>query len=112
MRVWILGSILLVSCTGSETQTTGDADAGTVTLRRLNNTELDNTFRDLLGTDPGLTESFPADDLALGFDNIADSLSTSPLHFEMLETAVDQTLSSHVLPSVIEPVRIYVEARK
>lgn len=54
-------------------------DPGRVTVHRLNRTEYNNTVRDLLGTSQRPADSFPADDFGLGFDNIADVLSVSPV---------------------------------
>jgi hypothetical protein len=62
----------------------GDArDPGTVAIRRLTRSEYRNTIRDLLGADlPGIdvdTSTFPSDDVAHGFDNLAEVNSLSPL---------------------------------
>src|SRR5689334_13675261 len=48
---------------------------GRVVMHRLNHAEYDNTVRDLLGTQLKLSENFPLDDTAYGFDNIASALS-------------------------------------
>lgn len=70
--------------------TEGDAlDPGRVTVHRLNRTEYNNTVRDLLGTAQRPADSFPADDFGLGFDNISDVLSTSPLQAELYERAAE-----------------------
>ena len=58
-----------------------------VTLHRLNRTEYNNTVQALFGTEQTPAENFPADDQGYGFDNIADVLSISPLHFELYELA-------------------------
>ena len=68
-------------------------DPGRVTLRRLNATEYRNTLRDLffgLDTDP--TAAFPPDPKALGFDNVADVLTLSPVQFTLYERATDDLL--------------------
>ena len=63
-------------------------DPGRKTLHRLNRFEYDNTVRDLLGTSQTpAVDTFPVDDFAAGYDNIAANLSTSPLHLEMYESA-------------------------
>jgi hypothetical protein len=67
-------------------------DPGAQTLHRLNRTEYARTIGDLLGADAGLVAreaaaGFPADDVAGGFDNNADVLSTSPLLVEKLDAA-------------------------
>ncbi|MDC0674057.1 DUF1592 domain-containing protein [Nannocystis radixulma] len=70
--------------------TEGDAaDPGRVTVHRLNRTEYNNTVKDLLGTAQRPADSFPADDFGLGFDNISDVLSTSPLQAELYERAAE-----------------------
>lgn len=56
--------------------------AGRPVIRRLNRTEYSNAIRDLLGLELPLTEELPQDQIAAGFDNIADALSMSPLLLE------------------------------
>ncbi|MBK8976940.1 MAG: DUF1592 domain-containing protein [Planctomycetes bacterium] len=63
-------------------------DPGRVTLRRLSRYEYANTVRDLLGVDVDV-RTFPADDLAYGFDNIGDALSVSTLHLEKYAAAAE-----------------------
>lgn len=46
-------------------------------MHRLNAAEYNNTVRDLFGTQLRLSENFPPDDTAYGFDNIADALNLS-----------------------------------
>jgi hypothetical protein len=58
-------------------------------MHRLNKTEYRNTVRDLLGTSLDPAETFPADDVSLGFDNIAQVLTVSPLQFELYEQAAE-----------------------
>ncbi len=54
-------------------------DPGPVPLRRLSNSEYDNTVRDLTGVDMRLTREFPVDPAnSAGFDNSGESLSMSP----------------------------------
>lgn len=66
-------------------------DPGTVGIRRLTRWEYRNTVRDLLGRDlPGVdvdTAGFPSDDVAHGFDNLADVNSLSPLLMERYAAA-------------------------
>ena len=71
---------------------------GAQVMHRLNRTEYRNTVRDLLGTQLDPAESFPADDVSLGFDNIAQVLTVSPLQFELYEQAAEQ-LAVEVLNS-------------
>ena len=57
-------------------------DPGRVLARRLNRAEYANTVRDLLGVRYRTGEEFPADDSILGFDNIGEVLTVSPLLME------------------------------
>jgi len=56
-------------------------------MHRLNRSEYRNTLRDLLGTGLDPAADFPADDISLGFDNIASILTVSPLQVELYEQA-------------------------
>jgi len=71
-------------------------DPGFLNLRRLNHAEYDNSVSAIIGTDLKPSVNFPADEIALGFDNIAIVQSLSPLHFETHHDAVrkivDETL--------------------
>jgi hypothetical protein len=68
----------------------GDVGAiGAQVMHRLNRTEYRNTVRDLLGTQLDPAANFPADDVSLGFDNIAQVLTVSPLQFELYEQAAE-----------------------
>lgn len=53
-----------------------------VVLHRLNRKEYTNAVRDLLAVDFDATAVLPADDIAEGFDNIADALQVSPSFIE------------------------------
>lgn len=54
-------------------------DPGSVPVRRLSNAEYNYTIRDLTGVDIAPTKDFPVDPAnEAGFDNSAESLSTSP----------------------------------
>ena len=80
------------------------ADPGHVTLRRLSRYEYDNALRDLVGqTDRVGAGILPDDDIGYGFDNIADVLTTSPLHVEGWEnagrSAVESSLSVALQPT-------------
>ena len=86
------------------------ADAGRVTLRRLNRAEYDNTTRDLLGIDLKLAEDFPSDDVGYGFDNIGDVLSVSPLLFEKYLTAAER-LAAAAMPGWRVPSKTYISSQ-
>jgi len=63
------------------------ATPGRVGLHRLNRAEYGNAIRDLLGLDIDVASLLPADDANYGFDNIADSLSVSPVLMERYMSA-------------------------
>ena len=90
----------------------GGAEAGAVAaqvMHRLNQTEYRNTTRDLLGTSLDLAASFPADDVSFGFDNIAQVLTVSPLHFELYDQAA-QALADEVLNTSIRDTIVFCDA--
>jgi len=60
---------------------------GRVGLHRLNRAEYGNAVRDLLALDVDVSTLLPADDANFGFDNIADSLSVSPVLMERYVSA-------------------------
>ena len=92
---------------GDPTETGGEQarDPGRVTIHRLNRSEYNNTVRDLLGTSQRPADSFPADDFGLGFDNIADVLSTSPLQAELYERAAEGLIAEAMAIPITEPTR-------
>ncbi len=65
-------------------------DPGSVTARRLNRAEYNNTVRDLLGVDLRPADDFPQDDSGYGFDNIGDVLSLPPVLMEKYLTAAER----------------------
>ncbi|MHC4993940.1 MAG: DUF1592 domain-containing protein [Planctomycetota bacterium] len=74
-------------------------------LRRLNKAQYANTVSDLLGVDArllGLTDSFPADELADGFDNNGEALSMSDFllnnYLNAAHHAIEAALESHDTP--------------
>jgi len=69
-------------------------DPGRVTLHRLNNAEYNNTVRDLLKTEERPADSFPIDNRGSGFDNIADVLTLSPLHLDLMYTAIESLIQT------------------
>jgi hypothetical protein len=68
-------------------------DPGRIVARRLNRAEYANTIRDLLGVRFKAGEEFPPDDSALGFDNIGDVLTVSPLLMEKYVQAAERIAS-------------------
>lgn len=58
-------------------------------MHRLNRAEYNNSVRDLLGTISRPADEFPSDDHSYGFDNIADTLTLSPLQLELYERSAE-----------------------
>lgn len=82
-------------------------DPGRTTLRRLNRTEYNNTVRDLFGVECRPADQFPADDAGYGFDNVADVLTVSPLHFEKYLAAARQVADE--VTRLAPPPRVGIE---
>lgn len=95
---------------GDPTEGVDALDPGRVTVHRLNRTEYNNTVRDLLGTSQAPAINFPADDFGLGFDNIADVLSTSPLQAELYERAAESLILEAMEVPITQPGVWQVEA--
>ena len=68
----------------------GRSTPGRYVVHHLNRTEYGNAIRDLLGLDINVAELLPSDGANFGFDNIADSLRTSPLLLERFLTAAQR----------------------
>jgi len=62
---------------------------GRTALHRLNRTEYANSVRDLLGFEIDPATLLPPDDIAHGFDNVADGLNMSPTLMESYIRAAD-----------------------
>jgi mono/diheme cytochrome c family protein len=76
-----------------QTDCNGEKDPGSVTIRRLNRAEYNNTIRDLLGIAFQPADDFPQDDVGYGFDNIGDVLSLPPLLMEKYLTAAEKIVA-------------------
>jgi hypothetical protein len=68
----------------------GRSTPGRYVMHRLNRSEYGNAIRDLLALDVNVTELLPSDGANFGFDNIADSLKTSPLLLERYVTTAQR----------------------
>ncbi|MEX1042208.1 MAG: DUF1592 domain-containing protein [Pirellulaceae bacterium] len=66
-----------------------DRNPGRVDIRRLTKVDYRNTIRDLLGIDFDTT-GFPSDDVAHGFDNLAEVISLPPLLMERYADAAEE----------------------
>ncbi len=98
-------SLLLVAltaaaaCNRQNAAATGDVStggatcvAGASTLRRLTQTEYNNTVRDLLGDTTQPAATFPADSRNLGFDNNQQTLSMPPVLVARYESAAEKLI--------------------
>jgi hypothetical protein len=86
---------------------------GRVVWRRLNRTQLANTWRDLLPVGDlshALAADLPADDTGYGFDTTASTLSLSPLHLELLARASETLADAVTNPPLTAPVVLHQEA--
>ena len=74
LRSWLEGAL--------DSAAAASPNPGRPAVHRLNRTEYANVIRDLLRLEIDSRSLLPADDLGYGFDNIADTLSFSPLLLE------------------------------
>ena len=77
------------------------ADPGRVTVRRLSRFEFARTVKDLLGVDFDPGASFPADDLAYGFDNVSARSEISTAASRYFSSRSGETESTS--PTVSKP---------
>jgi len=84
-----------------------EKDPGRVTIRRLTRIDYRNTIRDLLGVQYD-TGDFPSDDIAYGFDNLADVISLPPLLMERYGEAAEE-ISRRWLQHVAPPDKAAAE---
>lgn len=105
-RLLLLLCLPLLACPSEESL----RDPGEFVLHRLNRAEYNNTVRDLFGTDLRPADDFPADDFGFGYDNIAATLSLSPLHIELYERAADRLIDDALHSGVTYPLEVAAEA--
>ena len=86
-------------------------DPGRVTAWRINKIEYRNTVRDWLGVDFDPTESFPADNIGYGFDNIGDVLMMSLLLMERYLDAAEAIAHRVILVDPPPPSTRYRNGR-
>lgn len=81
---------------------------GTVTIRRMNKAEYNNTVRDLVGLDLKLADAFPSDDVGNGFDNMGDVLTIPPVllekYLDAAMTIADRVFEDPAAVSKVFPV--------
>jgi hypothetical protein len=81
-----------------------------VRIRRLNRAEYNNTVRDLLGVDFQPADDFPQDTPGHGFDNIAGTLSVSPVLMEKYLAAAEKVARTAVFGvAPMKPERVVHE---
>jgi mono/diheme cytochrome c family protein len=80
------------------------ASQGRVVYRRLNQTEYENTVRDLLGVKVDLKELLPPDSSADGFDNVGKALHVSSFLMERYLEAADKALSVAIVNAPQPPL--------
>jgi hypothetical protein len=71
---------------------------GRAVLRRLNNTEYENTVRELVGTRVDLRDLLPEENSVAGFDNVGSALDLSPTHLLRYQEAAERAVLSAVPP--------------
>lgn len=89
----------------------GQPDPGRVVLRRLNRVEYGNTIRDLMGIEFASEVEFPPDDTGLGFDNLGEVLTVSPLLLEKYLQAAEEIVDQAVPRTPRVPVKRSVGSR-
>jgi cytochrome c5 len=80
-----------------------DINPGRPTVHRLNRTEYTNAIRDLLDLEIDGAKLLPPDNVDVGFDNIADALSVSPLLMEQYMFAANRVTQLAVGPDSMRP---------
>jgi cytochrome c5 len=80
-----------------------DINPGRPTVHRLNRTEYTNAIRDLLDLEIDGSKLLPPDNVDVGFDNIADALSVSPLLMEQYMFAANRITQLAVGPDSMRP---------
>lgn len=79
-------------------------DTGLVAARRLNRAEYNNSIRDLLAVDLPLSDTFPQDQAAFGFDNISDALNISSVLLEKYADAAEIAVRTAMFgPAKLKP---------
>ena len=89
--------------TALDTEALAHPDPGRPAAHRLNRTEYANAVRDLLALKIDVRRLLPADDLAHGFDNLADVLSVSPTLMERYLSAARYVSRLAVGPATVRP---------
>ncbi len=100
LRSWLEGAL--------DSAAAASPNPGRPAVHRLNRTEYANVIRDLLGLEIDSRSLLPADDLGYGFDNIADTLSFSPLLLERYLSAAKKISQLAIGdPSIVATLETY-----
>src|SRR5262245_34526719 len=97
MRRALLVGVCLTACTTLPSENTR-CDPGPAPVRRLTRFEYNNTVRDLLGDTTSPAAGFGAEEEALGFNNNAANLVTSPALAEKYMRAAEQIAARATSP--------------
>ena len=89
---------------GLDSLAKNNINPGRPTIHRLNRTEYSNAIRDLLDLEIDTISLLPPDNVAEGFDNIAEVLAVSPLLMEQYVLAASKISRFAVGPSSMLPV--------
>lgn len=92
-----------------ESEPAGSSLPARVTFRRLNRVEYNNTVRELLGVEMDAASEFPQDDSASGFDNMAESLTLSPLLMEKYLSAAEKISRAAVFGADVKSTTFRIE---
>jgi hypothetical protein len=104
----------LIVCASGLALLLAAAAQGEVTVRRLTRAEYDFTVADALGTALRPAADFPPEDSTFGFDNVAASLTVSPLQARLYDVAaravVEDAFARGALPGCAPRPRCEPEA--
>ncbi len=96
-------SILTYLTSELDTLVENNPNPGRTTVHRLNRTEYTNAIRDLLALEIDGTKLLPPDNVDMGFDNLADALTVSPLLMEQYMFAANRVAQLAVGPDSMRP---------
>ncbi len=96
--------------TGLDQAAAANPNPGPSVAHRINRAEYTNAVRDLLGVEVNGSEILPADDSGLGFDNLAELLTVSPLLMDRYMSAAGRisqiAIGDTSIPPTAETYRV------
>lgn len=101
--------IQFIERTLNELDCSEPADPGYPSIRRLNRVEYDNTIEDLIGLKLDLSDRFPPDESAYGFDHLGEVLSLSPPQVQQYYDAAREVVAELVRQQKSRP-KLYARA--